>query len=228
MGRLATTLLTIAMLLAAAPLAGAAVTDPVAPLTSETSSPGLTLRGDGSPRDFRTVGLYGLSLYSVNYAMLLLTRPPNWHKADNSVIPRWSTFRRNWSRPPVWDPEGLGGGGALGWLQADGDGWATNTVAHALQGSELYLQSRRRGFGAGTALGITALGSTTWEYGFEAWNEHPSAIDLVYTPVAGLLLGEARWQALKLTEGIETTWLRVACAFLLDPLGSVVDVIDGL
>ena len=47
------------------------------------------------------------------------------------------------------------------------------------------------------ALAFTTAASTAWEYGFEANGVRPSAQDLVYTPLAGLVLGEGRFQLVK-------------------------------
>ena len=43
------------------------------------------------------------------------------------------------------------------------------------------------------SLAFAAATSAVWEYGFEANGARPSALDLVYTPLAGLALGEARY-----------------------------------
>ncbi len=76
----------------------------------------------------------------------------------------------------------------------DHDPWTINVIGHGMMGSELYVHARMCNFGWPGSLAFAAIASTTWEYGFEANGVRPSAWDLVYTPLAGLLLGEARYQ----------------------------------
>jgi hypothetical protein len=76
----------------------------------------------------------------------------------------------------------------------DGDPWTINVIGHGLMGSELYVHARMCGFGWPSSFGFAAVASATWELGIEANGVRPSAWDLVYTPIAGLLLGEARFQ----------------------------------
>jgi hypothetical protein len=76
----------------------------------------------------------------------------------------------------------------------DHDPWTINVIGHGLMGSELYIHARMCNFGWPGSFAFAAIASTTWEFGFEASGVRPSAWDLVYTPIAGLLLGEARFQ----------------------------------
>lgn len=83
----------------------------------------------------------------------------------------------------------------------DGDHWTINVIGHGLLGSELYLRARTCHFGWAGSLGFAAAASAVWEYGFEANGVRPSAQDLLYTPIAGLVLGEARFRAARALEG---------------------------
>jgi len=69
----------------------------------------------------------------------------------------------------------------------------------------------------------TAL-SAYWELVTEAYFERPSGQDLIITPLAGLVLGELRYQA-KVTvlegRGIHAGFWRVLAAVLLDPLDAL-------
>lgn len=101
-------------------------------------------------------------------------------------------------------------------LESDGDPWWVNGPGHALFGSEIYGRARQCGRGAGAALGAAALASVAWEYGLEAPHKRPSAVDLVWTPLAGAALGEGRFRL--------HGWLRRRGAapwllFVVDPLG---------
>ncbi len=95
----------------------------------------------------------------------------------------------------------------------DGDPWYVNFVGHALFGSELYLRARTCRLGWAGALAFAAAGSVVWEYGFEANGVRPSAFDLVYTPLSGALLGEARHLVLR------TASPNSAIRWIVDPLG---------
>jgi len=90
--------------------------------------------------------------------------------------------------------------------------------AHGAFGSEVYLRSRQCGHGALAALAGTAVVSTLWEYAVEAPYKRPSAIDLVWTPLAGgLVLGEGRFRLYQwLAAGGS---IRRALRWAVDPLG---------
>ncbi len=101
-------------------------------------------------------------------------------------------------------------------LESDGDPWWLNGFGHALFGSEIYGRTRQCGHGALGAFVATAAATAVWEYGLEAPHKRPSAVDLVWTPLAGAALGEGRFRLHR--------WLmsRGAAAWLLfavDPLG---------
>jgi len=116
------------------------------------------------------------------------------------------------SKPPLFDTSRP----AFEW---DGDRWTTNVIGHGLLGSELYLRARTCHFGWAGSLLFTAAASTTWEYVFEANGVRPSGQDLVYTPLAGIVIGEARYQAWRAAAGIENRTLRTSLRILFDPLG---------
>ncbi|ACY15012.1 DUF3943 domain-containing protein [Haliangium ochraceum] len=143
----------------------------------------------------------GTAQLAVQYAALSLMNPPNWESHGNSVRPSWRKFRSNFTRLPVWSPRDMGGGGVRGWLQADGDHWTTNVVGHGLQGSEMHLRMRTAGYSVPVALLAGVIQSTVWEYLVEGWNETPSLWDLVYTPLAGVAIGEMRYHAVESLEG---------------------------
>ena len=123
-------------------------------------------------------------------------------------------YHAAYSQPPRWDS-------SRSLFEADGDRWQINVLGHGLFGSELYLRARTCHFRPWQALVFTGLASATWEYGFEANGVRPSALDLVFTPTAGLVLGEARFQGWKAARGLAPGALRTTLTVVLDPLGEL-------
>lgn len=134
--------------------------------------------------------------------------------ADTSLARMGRSYEAAFTLPPKWDSSKR----AFEW---DGDPWWVNSVGHALFGSELYLRARTCHNAILPALAFTAIGSTVWEYGFEANGVRPSALDLWYTPAAGLVLGEARYLGWSLARRIgDRTWRGVLTG-VLDPFGEL-------
>lgn len=101
-------------------------------------------------------------------------------------------------------------------IESDGDPWWINGIGHAAFGSEIYGRTRQCGGGPVAALLLTTATSVAWEYGLEAPHKRPSAVDLVWTPLAGALVGEGRFRLHR--------WLRARNAspwllFAVDPFG---------
>ncbi len=104
-------------------------------------------------------------------------------------------------------------------LEWDGDPWYVNTLGHGLFGSELYLRARMCHLQWYGALAFAAASSTVWEYAFEGNGVRPSALDLVWTPLAGAALGEGRYQLWQAAAGIRGEALRGAIRAVVDPFG---------
>lgn len=105
---------------------------------------------------------------------------------------------------------------------SDGDWWYFNVFAHGLFGSEGYLAARGLGHGPTVSFLYGLFASTTWEYLVEGFYKQPSAIDLLWTPAFGALLGELRYQAYRLvTTRISNRPTRLVLQLLLDPLGKL-------
>lgn len=124
-------------------------------------------------------------------------------------------FKEAYTRPPDYRP-----GEPL--FKSDGDPWALNAVGHGLFGTEVYGRMRQCGHPPATALLWTTGVSVVWEYGVESFHKRPSAIDLMWTPIAGSLLGEGRFRLHRwLSQGGGATLgvLRHAFIWMLDPLG---------
>jgi hypothetical protein len=129
-------------------------------------------------------------------------------------------YHAAFSQAPRWD-------GSRPLFEADGDRWQINVLGHGLFGSELYLRARTCRFPAWQALLFTGVASATWEYGFEANGVRPSALDLTFTPAAGLVLGEARFQGWQAARRLDPGPLRTTLSALLDPLGDLERVLGS-
>jgi hypothetical protein len=129
-----------------------------------------------------------------------------------------STFGEHYgeafTRPPLFDTSQP----AFRW---DYDPLVINLVGHALMGSEIHLRARSCRFSAAGALAFTAVSSVVWEYGFEGNGVRPSAQDLVYTPLAGLILGEARYLGVRAADSFSSTTARGVLRAVLDPFGEM-------
>jgi hypothetical protein len=123
-------------------------------------------------------------------------------------------YEEAFTRPPRFDPNEA-------FMRWDGDPFVVNGVGHALFGSELYLRARQCRFGWAGSLAFAAATSAIWEYGVEANGARPSGLDLVYTPLSGLLLGEARYFLHRAAGALSSPVARGILRGVLDPLGDV-------
>jgi len=123
-------------------------------------------------------------------------------------------YREAYTRPPLFDRHER----AFEW---DGDRWTLNVFGHGLLGSELYFRPRHCGASVLGSLAFAAGASVVWEYGFEANSVRPSGLDLVYTPLAGVVLGEARYVGYAAAGSISDRTLRGVVRALLDPFGEI-------
>jgi len=138
--------------------------------------------------------------------------PQPFAETDRITLSRH--YHEAFSMPPRWD-------GSRPLFQEDGDRWQINVIGHGLFGSELYLRARACRLPPWQALLFTSLASATWEYGFEANGVRPSALDLTFTPLAGLTLGEARYQTWRAARRLDPGPLRSTLSAVLDPLGDL-------
>ncbi|MCU0685653.1 MAG: DUF3943 domain-containing protein [Polyangiaceae bacterium] len=123
-------------------------------------------------------------------------------------------YRDAFTKPPLFDTSKP----AFRW---DGDPLVINVVGHGLMGSEYYLRARTCRFSPWGALAFAAGASVVWEYAFEANGVRPSGLDLVYTPLAGLALGEARYQAWRAAAGLSSPGWRAVVRGVVDPFGEL-------
>jgi hypothetical protein len=118
------------------------------------------------------------------------------------------------TRPPRWDPQAEP-------FEWDGDHWTINVIGHGLFGSELYLRARSCRAGLPGALVFAAASSAAWEYVFEASGTRPSGLDLWYTPVSGMVLGELRFVAWYGAQRLTHPVARHVLSAAVDPFGEL-------
>ena len=75
----------------------------------------------------------------------------------------------------------------------DGDHFNTNALGHPMGGTAYYQIARGNGLGPGASFISSLLASTFWEY-FVEIPEHPSLNDMILTPTAGAVIGEATYR----------------------------------
>jgi hypothetical protein len=145
-----------------------------------------------------------------------LTEAVLWPEPFAETAPKvWLRhYERAYTEPPLFDSDAR----AFEW---DHDRITLNILGHGLLGSELYYRPRRCGLSPLSAFVFAASASTAWEYVFEANGVRPSALDLVYTPIAGLALGEARFWGVTWSRTLHDPFLRGFVQTLLDPFGEI-------
>ncbi len=111
-------------------------------------------------------------------------------------------FADAWSKPPVWDTDGI----------------IANYVLHPVMGAEAYLMVRNRNYGPITSFLFATGVSVGWEYLFEAWVERPSGQDLLVTSPVGSLFGEFRFQLRRRVARWSPSTGRDALLILVDPI----------
>lgn len=126
-------------------------------------------------------------------------------KSDKGLDDWWENVKN-----PVWDE----------------DDFVINYVLHPYWGATYFVRARERGYGDEGAFWYSALLSSLYEFGVEAFFENPSIQDLVVTPVAGSVVGQQFMNARKsirervIREGRyrrgDRWWL-----VLTDPLGAL-------
>lgn len=206
-------------LVLAAPLA-LGLTAPVpapARASAHVDPPRRTAHEEVSPR-FGPPIVHALALFTTMRAAEAWIWPESFAETDLDVI--GAHYRAAWTKPPIFDA-------SRGVFEWDGDAWWLNGIGHGVLGTELYLRARVCGFGVGGSLAWAAVASATWEYVFEASGVRPSALDLVWTPLAGLAFGEVRHRLLVSARSIPDPSLRGFVRSVVDPFGEIEHAITG-
>ncbi|WP_394826281.1 DUF3943 domain-containing protein [Pendulispora albinea] len=150
-------------------------------------------------------------LIGVRFAEVYLYPEPF---ADGKPEHIFERYRDTFTKPPIFDSD-------KPFFRWDGDPLAINVVGHGLMGSELYLRARTCHFGWAGSLAFAIGGTVTWEYLFEGNGVRPSALDLVYTPLGGALIGEARYLAFRGAQSLQSPLARSILSALVDPFGEL-------
>jgi hypothetical protein len=112
----------------------------------------------------------------------------------------------------------------------DEDAWYLNYLAHPYWGATYYIRARERGLNKFHSFLYSALLSSLYEFGAEAFFEPPSIQDLIVTPCAGSLLGmyfEKIREGIK-AKGDQQSWYDKMVLVLTDPLGTVSKYTDRM
>ena len=148
-------------------------------------------------------------------AAMYFTMAGIWPTAFSPAQSNRSQFKKTWTSPPHWDRHGS-------LFELDGDPWPINAVMHGLYGSEAWLTARNFGHNPAIAFIYSAGAAFTWEYLIEGWFQQPSAIDLMWTPFAGAVIGELRYQLLKIAnKKISIKGLKITVMTIIDPIGQL-------
>ena len=113
----------------------------------------------------------------------------------------------------------------------DTDDAYLNWITHPYWGAAYYIRGRERGLNRWQSFGYSALLSTLYEYGAEAFFEKPSYQDLWITPVIGSLLGEFVFSPLRESIKAKPGGPDGMDKFLLvltDPLGAANELTDRI
>lgn len=156
--------------------------------------------------------LHSAGFVSTMYLCSVAIWPQSFAVAETGD--NWARFREGFRSPPEWrrtaDP-----------FEWDGDPWLINVIGHGLFGSEFYLRHRQYRQPPWVAVLMTVAWSVAWEYLVESWHKHPSGIDLAWTPTAGSLLGETRFQLYRRVRRMPRSVGRHVLFYLLDPFGQL-------
>lgn len=160
--------------------------------------------------DIVVPSLHGLALMTVMRATETVLWPDPFARPAHFAAHYEAAF----TQPPILDTR-------QPFMRWDGDPLFVNVVGHGLFGSELYLRARQCHLGWAGALAFAAATSSVWEYAFEANGVRPSAQDLVYTPIMGLALGEARYFLHRAAGRLASPTARSVARAMADPFGEL-------
>lgn len=164
-----------------------------------------------------TAVLFGAGFATLGVLELLPESTTAWNKASQKGVP---FFRRWWNHAksgPVWDS----------------DLPLFNYILHPYAGGAYYMGARSQGLNVlGSLVYVTFISTCFWEYGIECINEVPSIQDLIITPLAGAVVGEAFYRAKRHIVAndyrlLGSPVLGNIVAVLIDPVNEVLGFIFG-
>jgi hypothetical protein len=155
--------------------------------------------------------LVGYQLVSLGVIMLLPDDVSNW--SDKTAGEIGSAWLEN-VKAPRFDDDAL-------WI---------NYVMHPYFGAVYYMRARERGFDPFPSFLYSALASTIYEFGVEAFFERPSIQDMIVTPVAGAVVGAFVFEPIRRRIAAKPTleWYDHVGLFLTDPLGALNTAVERL
>jgi hypothetical protein len=104
----------------------------------------------------------------------------------------------------------------------DHDRFNTNAIGHPLAGTIYYHIARGNGLGVGASFLTTVAASTLWKY-FGEPNQKLSINDLIATPAAGWVIGEATYRLGRLFADGEPNTVNCLGAALFSPVAALND-----
>ena len=104
----------------------------------------------------------------------------------------------------------------------DHDRFNTNAIGHPLAGTIYYQIARGNGLGVGASFLTTVAASTLWKYVGEP-NQKLSINDLIVTPAAGWVLGEATYRLGRMFADGEPNLVNCLGAALFSPVAALND-----
>jgi hypothetical protein len=122
-----------------------------------------------------SIAFSALGVASFGVIWVLPENISKWPRAERHLDHLLDAYRT----PPVWDH----------------DPWVWNYVIHPVAGAYAYDAERNHGESPLRSFLFSTGTSVAWEYGFEAWIEHPSKQDLLITSTTGSILGELSYRA---------------------------------
>ncbi len=132
--------------------------------------------------------------------------------------------------PDVDEEEVKDWGNNVGNPRFDPDQWWVNYIVHPYWGATYYIRARERGFGALGSFAYSALLSTLFEFGIEAFYERPSYQDLIVTPVVGSLIGAFIFEPIRkrIKAKPQREWYDQFGLIATDPLGALNGLFEWL
>jgi hypothetical protein len=111
---------------------------------------------------------------------------------------------------------------SLRYLRFDHDHFNTNAVGHPISGLVYYQIARGSGLGVGGSFLATVIASTAWKF-FGESNQKLAINDIIVTPAAGWVLGEASYRLGSFFADGEPSFTNCLGALLFSPVATLTE-----